>query len=579
MAALAFDDIIQSHYIKNQALVTWREWDHTWRGRLEHTIKQIRVWKIAWSLDDLRTLGFGLHLVVQGLGKAILSIGLGKANIDLFLEMVDLEIRSYGRSKGASGLPERSQDEDYSSCQLQGKIANSYTLVRVNDNCVASSLLSMGFSLLTCESNYSLPLVDDVHVVSVDTLVDPIDDEIDFSCKINLCPPTIEANMLNESTSSCVIGVDQLMCETYSPLGVMCDVLNRTQIPSKDGNLFLKDESTLKGKGCVVLETTSPFTLCDFIVESTHGDECETSSNYTHKGTLVEVNLIDSFLYSLFALDDMYAIIESMPFCLGGDHGKRECCLDPCLWTLFPFDPGAKCRNSKVGAPNLLLGLYDKQNVTLGESHNETLCTSFIKFLIFHSKDPWLYFKYVPPWHDDVYYYPNPNPHAMRMLFLFVLSLVSQGLGKAILSIGLGKANIDLFLEMVDLEGDGTAFDAQEFWESAIFLAKDIAVESKDSQDEFLDRISRDDYMKYAVEECYYAIKFVLTSILDDERNDEGKKWVERIYEDIRGSITKRSINVDVDMNKLPLVIQKVTSLMGILIKDIAVRVSGAYKC
>ncbi|TMX01901.1 hypothetical protein EJD97_023188, partial [Solanum chilense] len=103
---------------------------------------------------------------------------------------------------------------------------------------------------------------------------------------------------------------------------------------------------------------------------------------------------------------------------------------------------------------------------------------------------------------------------------------------------------------------------------SKIFLAKDIAVESKDSQDELWDRISRDDYMIYAVEECYYAIKFVLTSILDDEGNDEGKKWVERIYEDIRGSISKRSINVDVDMNKLPLVIQKVTALMGILKKE-----------
>ncbi|KAK4736431.1 hypothetical protein R3W88_000128 [Solanum pinnatisectum] len=103
---------------------------------------------------------------------------------------------------------------------------------------------------------------------------------------------------------------------------------------------------------------------------------------------------------------------------------------------------------------------------------------------------------------------------------------------------------------------------------SKIFLAKDIAVESKDSQDELWDRISRDDYMIYAVEECFYAIKFVLTSILDDEGNDEGKKWVERIYEDIRGSITKRSINVDVDMNKLPLVIQKVTALTGILKKE-----------
>lgn len=41
---------------------------------------------------------------------------------------------------------------------------------------------------------------------------------------------------------------------------------------------------------------------------------------------------------------------------------------------------------------------------------------------------------------------------------------------------------------------------------------------------------------------------------------------VERVYEDIRGSIAKRSINVDVELNKLPLVIQKVTALMGILV-------------
>ncbi|PHT47365.1 hypothetical protein CQW23_11573 [Capsicum baccatum] len=83
-------------------------------------------------------------------------------------------------------------------------------------------------------------------------------------------------------------------------------------VPPKDGNLFLEDESTLKGKGCVVLETTSPSTLCDFIVESTHGDDCETSSEYTYEGTLVEVDLSDIFLYFLFALDNMYVIVESL---------------------------------------------------------------------------------------------------------------------------------------------------------------------------------------------------------------------------------------------------------------------------
>ncbi|OVA03159.1 Glycosyl transferase [Macleaya cordata] len=96
---------------------------------------------------------------------------------------------------------------------------------------------------------------------------------------------------------------------------------------------------------------------------------------------------------------------------------------------------------------------------------------------------------------------------------------------------------------------------------SKIILAKDIAVESKDSQDELWERISRDDYMKYAVEECYHTVKFILTAILDDE----GRMWVERIYEDIHGSVTNKAIHVDFQLSKLPLVISRVTALTGIL--------------
>ncbi|WJX21768.1 Callose synthase 9 [Trifolium repens] len=96
---------------------------------------------------------------------------------------------------------------------------------------------------------------------------------------------------------------------------------------------------------------------------------------------------------------------------------------------------------------------------------------------------------------------------------------------------------------------------------SKIFLARDIAVESKDTQDELWDRISRDDYMMYAVQECYYAIKLILTEVLDDA----GRMWVERIYDDINASITKRSIHVDFRLNKLAVVISRITALMGIL--------------
>lgn len=98
---------------------------------------------------------------------------------------------------------------------------------------------------------------------------------------------------------------------------------------------------------------------------------------------------------------------------------------------------------------------------------------------------------------------------------------------------------------------------------SKIFLAKDIAVESRDNQDELWDRISRDEYMKYAVQECYYTIELILTEILDEV----GRMWVERVYADIHGSITKKTILVDFHLNKLPLLISRVSALMGILKK------------
>nr|GEW97383.1 callose synthase 9 [Tanacetum cinerariifolium] len=106
-------------------------------------------------------------------------------------------------------------------------------------------------------------------------------------------------------------------------------------------------------------------------------------------------------------------------------------------------------------------------------------------------------------------------------------------------------------------------FDAARFspfWNEIIFVAKDIAGES-DSQEDLWDRISRDDYMRYAVEECFYTIKYILTSVLDDD----GKLWVERIYEDINGSVVKRTIHSDFQLRKLALVIQKITALTGIL--------------
>ncbi|WZZ62937.1 hypothetical protein YC2023_063044 [Brassica napus] len=95
---------------------------------------------------------------------------------------------------------------------------------------------------------------------------------------------------------------------------------------------------------------------------------------------------------------------------------------------------------------------------------------------------------------------------------------------------------------------------------SKILLAKEIAAESN-TQEEIIERIERDDYMKYAVEEVYHTLKLVLMETLEAE----GRMWVERIYEDIQASIKDRKIHHDFQLNKLSLVITRVTALLGIL--------------
>ncbi|KAM0926655.1 hypothetical protein ACQ4PT_003651 [Festuca glaucescens] len=97
-----------------------------------------------------------------------------------------------------------------------------------------------------------------------------------------------------------------------------------------------------------------------------------------------------------------------------------------------------------------------------------------------------------------------------------------------------------------------------------VFLAKDIAVDckdSQDSQDELWLRISKDEYMQYAVEECFHTIYHILTSILDKE----GHLWVQRIYGGIRESISKKNIQSDIHFSKLPNVIAKLVAVAGIL--------------
>ncbi|MBA0644158.1 hypothetical protein Goklo_028362, partial [Gossypium klotzschianum] len=96
---------------------------------------------------------------------------------------------------------------------------------------------------------------------------------------------------------------------------------------------------------------------------------------------------------------------------------------------------------------------------------------------------------------------------------------------------------------------------------SKILLAVDLAIDCKDTQADLWNRICKDEYMAYAVQECYYSIEKILHSLVDGE----GRLWVERIYREINNSISEGSLVITLSLKKLPVVLQKLTALLGLL--------------
>lgn len=99
---------------------------------------------------------------------------------------------------------------------------------------------------------------------------------------------------------------------------------------------------------------------------------------------------------------------------------------------------------------------------------------------------------------------------------------------------------------------------------SKILLAIDLALDCKDTQADLWSRISRDEYMAYAVKECYYSIEMILHSLVDGE----GRLWVERLFRKINDSIIEGSILVNLQLKKLPQVLARFIALTGLLIRN-----------
>uniref|UniRef100_M1DA68 Uncharacterized protein n=1 Tax=Solanum tuberosum TaxID=4113 RepID=M1DA68_SOLTU len=104
------------------------------------------------------------------------------------------------------------------SCGSQGTIANLNAFTSTNEQ-------SVNVSLSICEPIISLPCIDNVLVENVDTLADPIDDRIDSSSKIDLCPPSVDTYALNASSLFYNDCFDQPICECSSLVEGSCNVI------------------------------------------------------------------------------------------------------------------------------------------------------------------------------------------------------------------------------------------------------------------------------------------------------------------------------------------------------------------
>ncbi|KAH0698485.1 hypothetical protein KY284_012700 [Solanum tuberosum] len=311
---------------------------------------------------------------------------------------------------GCPNIPKRVsvKGKEDLSCGHQGTIGKLNTFSITNEQ-------SVNVSLSLNEPIDSLPCIDNVLVENVDTLVDPIDDRIDSSSKIDLCPPSVDTRSLNASSLSCNDCVDQSVCEGSSLVEGPCNMIKEPQVSGTNDNvdqlnrsdsmsisivedliacfvvdhslfkyniLFEDDEIThsdvpsgVKLESSVVLNNYIVYSnplWCEafppkdgnLFLENEILDSMtnafEPIGNHTHENTLEEVDLQDTFLYYLFTYDDAHAVEWSMMLENESANQTKGEVLGPSPWISFPFDPGSELN---CGTCVVMLGQDDKYHL------------------------------------------------------------------------------------------------------------------------------------------------------------------------------------------------------------------------
>ncbi|EFJ07568.1 glucan synthase like 7 [Selaginella moellendorffii] len=99
---------------------------------------------------------------------------------------------------------------------------------------------------------------------------------------------------------------------------------------------------------------------------------------------------------------------------------------------------------------------------------------------------------------------------------------------------------------------------------SKVYIAIGMAEDHKGNQDELLERIRREEYLYFAIEEIYHSVQWLLKRLL----HDEAKTWIRTIFQDIDSIINEGHFVAHFNLQRLHDILGKVTTLTAVLIRD-----------
>ncbi|PHU01638.1 Pre-mRNA-processing protein 40A [Capsicum chinense] len=367
-----FTDVMDELEKQAQDLVTSRAQEYARKTRFEH--KQGHVWKIAWSIEDLKNHGFGQHLMgndlfifIKGaitMEPAAASGILAKLEaITRQWEVINERLDHMGVPREQVGYPDTCQDKDRSSCELRGRNVIPYTHMNV-----VTVLPSVGVN----ESSFfdTLDIVrsheDQTFIVGTQALVDPLDDEIDSLRENDLCPSGASTYNLTKGEQNDQPGVDDIDLLEYLE-NPSCDCICEDDfdcgpLAFRDG-LYVCEDNSCEREGDMCLEMPSTSSLCVSYVGHIPRGNFETSSKCMHGNALFEVDLWNSFLNPLLVHDIFNSDKDDLLNFEDDTLGESECGRDLSPWLHLPFDPGLDSSRILFKKGRMIQYLDDKSQI------------------------------------------------------------------------------------------------------------------------------------------------------------------------------------------------------------------------